>query len=769
MRYLSTLVILLIAAAITFALVFFNKKVKAYPWITKALALGLAAVMLARYVYDQPPIYDLIGLDSPLSPFNSPTPRPLITALAILMVWIFRTATFVIIFNEFFNYRTLRNLTGAFALPMSLITTVFIETYTVASIGRELFSFSSPRFWMIIVECALALALSLYRIVALAVYRRGSDELTDDCRMPVPRGIKEIGNFFYALIFAIIVLMPCYAPQAFIGEINMNIRLYDLTEAHRFMIYLALVFPFVTHHLLKNKKQDEKRVIMMFLSLALLWSYLGRWDLDMWKDPPSWPLHLCNTAMFLIPLCIIFNMRRLYNFSLFVNVMGAMMAMILPTELESISAIETARVSFWLNHWAAFAMPILLVSLKLFNRPKFKEWVYAIIAFMVYYASVLFINPYFTAKYGHESDFFFINGDFIVSTLGQWAERTRDFTVNVTVGGHTLTFYPLYQALFFVVYIGFTVAIWFIFALLFSSWDAAEDRRLRERDYKRMKKELKEYLGGKSIDETISGDDSPRFAIKHFCKRYGSNKHYSVKDVSFEVHAGEIFGFLGPNGAGKSTIIKSMVGIQTITSGNIEICGYDVEMQPVQAKLNVGFVPDHYALYENLTGREYINYIADLFKVDQEYRDKTIEKYVDRFQLTGSFDNQMKTYSHGMKQKITIMSALVHNPKVWILDEPLTGLDPTSIHEVKECMKEHAAKGNIVFFSSHIIDVVEKLCDRIAIIKKGQLRACTSLAELNEKGIALEQFYLDIINTPDDADALVYEEAPKAQGEAATV
>ena len=122
-----------------------------------------------------------------------------------------------------------------------------------------------------------------------------------------------------------------------------------------------------------------------------------------------------------------------------------------------------------------------------------------------------------------------------------------------------------------------------------------------------------------------------------------------------------------------------------------------------------------------------------------------------------------------MKQKITIMSALVHNPKVWILDEPLTGLDPTSIHEVKECMKEHAAKGNIVFFSSHIIDVVEKLCDRIAIIKKGRLRACTSIQELNEKGIALEQFYLDIINTPDDADALAYSETPVTQGEAATV
>jgi ABC-2 type transport system ATP-binding protein len=169
------------------------------------------------------------------------------------------------------------------------------------------------------------------------------------------------------------------------------------------------------------------------------------------------------------------------------------------------------------------------------------------------------------------------------------------------------------------------------------------------------------------------------------------------------------------------------------------------------AKLNTGFVPDHYALYENLTGREYINYIADLYDVSREERNATIEDLVERFQLHGTFDNQMKTYSHGMKQKIAIMAALVHNPKVWILDEPLTGLDPTSIHEVKECMKAHAAKGNIVFFSSHIIDVVEKICDKIAIIKKGKIRAAATVAELEARKIDLEQFYLDTIYAEEDA------------------
>ena len=244
-------------------------------------------------------------------------------------------------------------------------------------------------------------------------------------------------------------------------------------------------------------------------------------------------------------------------------------------------------------------------------------------------------------------------------------------------------------------------------------------------------------------------------------KTFFNRKYKEVKainNISFSIKKGEIVGYIGPNGAGKSTIIKSMVGIQTITSGNIEICGFDAEKQSVQAKKQIGFVPDHYALYENLTGREYINYIADLYEVNQADRDARINKYVTNFNLEGAFDNQMKTYSHGMKQKITIMAALVHNPKVWILDEPLTGLDPTSIYQVKEAMKDHARAGNIVFFSSHIIDVVERICDRIAIIKKGNILVDVKVKELEDKNINLEEFYLETINAELIAEYAQYQE-----------
>ena len=246
-------------------------------------------------------------------------------------------------------------------------------------------------------------------------------------------------------------------------------------------------------------------------------------------------------------------------------------------------------------------------------------------------------------------------------------------------------------------------------------------------------------------EEIMIENVEAKLELKHFSKKYATSTVYAVQDANLEVHGGEIFGFLGPNGAGKSTIIKSIVGIQPITEGAIDICGYDVKTQPVESKSFIGYVPDHYALYEKLTGREYINYIADIYDVSLEDRNERIEKYIKLFELEHSIDSKIKTYSHGMKQKITIMSALVHNPKVWILDEPLTGLDPNSIYQVKECMKQHASEGNIVFFSSHLIDIVEKLCQRIAIIKKGNIKCVKSVEEIESSGTTLEKFYLDTI------------------------
>ena len=249
----------------------------------------------------------------------------------------------------------------------------------------------------------------------------------------------------------------------------------------------------------------------------------------------------------------------------------------------------------------------------------------------------------------------------------------------------------------------------------------------------------------------INPQNDGKLILRHFSKRYSTSDVYAVYDANLEIDGGQIFGFLGPNGAGKSTIIKSIVGIQTITSGEIEISGYDVAKQSVGAKMHLGFVPDHYALYENLTGREYVKHVADLYNVPKDESEARINSYAERFCLDHAIDRPIKTYSHGMKQKITIMSALVHDPKIWILDEPLTGLDPESIFQVKECMKEHASRGNLVFFSSHIIDVVENICDRIAIIRKGQILCTETIANIKASGVPREKFYMDMIegNTQD--------------------
>ena len=744
---ISILVTVLLAGLFIGASLLLKKKGIKLSLYTKSLSLLLVAAVVLRYLYEHPTIYNLRGLSGPTSPFNADGVSIFTTGVAVFIVWFGYAAMMTTVLNEFFEYKTLRNIVNCFSLPVYVIILALFDIYTIALFGPEDYSLSTVRMWYTVVELAIGISLPIIKMISQR-------------RFFYPETKKEAVTFSYTLPLALINIMPCWVLQALFTEVDPQIKLFGLTQEHRFMLYFAFIIPMLIYYALRDRPQDVKRFAMIYHSLALMWIYVGRWNLEMLKDPTNLPLHLCNTAMFLLPLCLIFKMNKLFNFCLFINVLGSFIALLMPDVMDGLNAIGTARVSYWVNHYAAFYLAVLFVALKLFKRPKFKEWVYSLIAMAVYFGAMVFLNAWFS-NYG-TCDYFFLNSDRVTSELGDWAEKTRDYTFTFHIKDLTFTIYPVYQAIFFVVYVAATVGMWFLYEILFASWDAAEDRRLRERDYKRMKKELFAFLGNRTIHEPIDGDWSPRLILRNFSKRYGSNKHYSVNNASLEVRGGEIFGFLGPNGAGKSTIIKSVVGIQTITSGEIEICGFNVEKQPVQAKLNTGFVPDHYALYENLTGREYINYIADLYQVSQKDRDERIEKYVERFQLTGSFDNQMKTYSHGMKQKITIMSALVHNPKVWILDEPLTGLDPTSIHEVKECMKEHAANGNIVFFSSHIIDVVEKICDRIAIIKKGTLRACTTMKELEEKGIELEKFYLDIINDGNDEHVLV--EAENLEG-----
>ena len=241
--------------------------------------------------------------------------------------------------------------------------------------------------------------------------------------------------------------------------------------------------------------------------------------------------------------------------------------------------------------------------------------------------------------------------------------------------------------------------------------------------------------------------------IENLSKRYGNSTVKSVDNLSLELRPGEVFGFLGPNGAGKSTTIKSIVGILPFDEGKVEICGVDLRKYPIKAKQNVGYVPDNHAVFERLTGREYVNHIANLYDVPVKQMEEISEYYVRQFRLENAFDNPIKSYSHGMKQKISVIAALVHKPKLWILDEPLTGLDPQSAYQLKQAMRKHAEAGNTVFFSSHILDVVENLCDRVCIIKKGELQGVYDLHELKKSGQSLEELFMKTISDTPIADS----------------
>lgn len=234
--------------------------------------------------------------------------------------------------------------------------------------------------------------------------------------------------------------------------------------------------------------------------------------------------------------------------------------------------------------------------------------------------------------------------------------------------------------------------------------------------------------------------------IKNLTKRYGNSKVKSVDNLSLELKPGEVFGFLGPNGAGKSTTIKSIVGILPFEEGKITINGIDIVKKPLEAKKQIGYVPDNHAVFERLTGREYVNHVANLYGVSVKQVEKISDHYVKLFNLEQAYDTPIKNYSHGMKQKISVIAALVHKPKLWVLDEPLTGLDPQSAFLLKETMRNHAKEGNTVFFSSHILDVVENLCDRVCIIKKGKLLGVYDLNELKEKNESLEKLFIEAIS-----------------------
>ncbi|AEB07681.1 ABC transporter related protein [Coriobacterium glomerans PW2] len=234
----------------------------------------------------------------------------------------------------------------------------------------------------------------------------------------------------------------------------------------------------------------------------------------------------------------------------------------------------------------------------------------------------------------------------------------------------------------------------------------------------------------------------PVLEVSDYMKRYGAK--IAVSGISLEVEPGDIYGFIGHNGAGKTTLIRSIVGVQGVDAGTIRVGGIDVTTDPVATKRLISYVPDNPDIYEYMTGISYITYVADIFGVPVDVRSERIADLAKRLEITDALGDAISSYSHGMKQKVVLISALVHEPKLLVLDEPFVGLDPEASFELKKLLRELAERGSAVFFSSHVLEVVEKLCNKVAVIRQGKLLASGPIDEVRGNE-SLEEVFMELV------------------------
>ena len=232
--------------------------------------------------------------------------------------------------------------------------------------------------------------------------------------------------------------------------------------------------------------------------------------------------------------------------------------------------------------------------------------------------------------------------------------------------------------------------------------------------------------------------------IENLGKKYSAKAKFTIENINIVGNEGEIVGILGHNGAGKSTTIKCITGMHPYEAGSIEIAGFDMKTQTIDAKRNFGYVSDDHVLFDKMTGYEFINFMADIYKVSKEERKDRVAKFQEIFALGDSIYNPISSYSRGMKQKISMMGALIHNPSVFVLDEPMSGLDPYTANQVKNYFRAHSASGKLVLFSSHNLEVVEKLCDRVYIIDQGRILEEIDIKEFKKTHDDLEEYFLSI-------------------------
>ncbi|MBR1747893.1 MAG: YwaF family protein [Clostridia bacterium] len=746
-----------------------NKKIyirkKAYEWkdlFFKALSVVLFLLFMP-HLFMREAIASQIGVSSDFMPAPKPddygvpavyTYLPF-SAVSVVFLTILKWFTLfsiaVTVLLPFFDKREGKDFTVLVTTLVTLFNGVFFRAIAATIVytpsgGTDLYS------WRVIVyACIIALngAIGIERVIRFFVEKDFADFG------------RRMGKLALYILFYLIAFMPVYAPQLLFGLVGKTPKGFSVP--HRLLIYLTMIFPFAVQFIFRKRSRAERRYVLIMLALSGFFAYFSQYYYPGKTIISSLPLHLCNTAIALMFFAYVFDLKGVFYFTYLVNIMGAMMALLMPTTKNEFTSM--GNIVFFYNHIYAIVLPLLGVSLKVFDRPTMKLMKKAIMFFTFYVLFAAVMDGWFnnsaslqpiTLAYGQKGhidiDYFFLYSDFFVNKFS-WAIPIKyNFVWKFQVGDTLMTFYYMYIIVIYLISVALMFAFWGVYGILYRVEDSHKELARRKKLRRVDKLDLLKELNGRSPKEPLHPEGAHMIKISHFSKTYAGSDRKAVTDLNLEIHEGEVFGFIGPNGAGKSTTIKSLVGIQTITEGTIEIQGYDIARQPLEAKLNIGYVSDNHAVYEKLTGREYVGYVADLYMVKEEDKEARIAKYGEMFGLTDALDREIKSYSHGMKQKLMVISALIHNPKVWVLDEPLTGLDPTSSYQIKECMRRHADEGNIVFFSSHVIEVVEKICDRVAIIAGGKLcRVCTP-EELKAEGKSLEELYLKYASMAESGD-----------------
>lgn len=646
-------------------------------------------------------------------------------ALTIFMS-VLRTFTPIIvacaIFAPYYTCKSVKKIATYIMPIVSILNVIFLIENMDAIYGPGYNWFFNYRTYGFLLEISILISLSVIYVFNYIKNKEYKEETK-----------KQIANMF--LVFTL--LIPAFLQLSFLtilfGTYGDDVGGFN--SIHRITLYFTVLFLILGYIFMRNKTDEQKHLFFSFVTLSALWQYFYYKQTGL----AGLPFHLCNTAVILMFVAHIFKLRGVFYFTYFVNVLGALFALMMPS--LSNDAFSLHSVHFWYNHIYAVVLPLLGVALRVYKRPTLQMMYRAIGIFTIYFISVVIINAWFNNY--QEVDYFFIYDDFFTDKVpALLGPLKNNFVLEIPVGELKFKIFYLFQPAVYAAFVALMFVMWILYDYLYK----VSDRHYELLQIKKRKKmDMLNIAGlhtGQKLGDPLNKEAIGMIKIDHFTKKYAGSKKPSVEDLCLEIKDGEVYGFLGHNGAGKSTTIKSMVGIQSITSGDIIVDGYSIKKQPLEAKLRMGYVSDNHAVYEKLTGREYINYVADLYLVSQEDRDARIDKYVKMFNLVDAIDREIKGYSHGMKQKIVVIASLIHNPKVWVLDEPLTGLDPTSSFQIKECMRDHANNGNIVFFSSHVIEVVEKICDKICIIQRGKLVCQHAIKDLAKEGVTLEQLYM---------------------------